>query len=215
MLDGDNAYFISWTSSVNRCAWNDATYMDDSFKAGKGGWHQNYDNSMIDEYERLINFWRWWTSFLYHGYNPFLGQRIGEAEKPGPFTVSGLNVQCLNAFVDDGRFTSSTSDVVVFSETAATNFVNVKACKAARRRKCHYKHGSDVNRRDFVDGRICETKGTAQGVGILSKLPLRNPRQDWDSGIWNSARVVDTIVVTDCGPIRIFGMYGLHQTLPD
>ena len=58
--------------------------------------------------------------FPYMSFPPYAGFRVGEAKNLGPLSITGLNVQSLSAFVSDRRVLSSTANVCVFSETAAT-----------------------------------------------------------------------------------------------
>ena len=166
---------------------------------------------------------------FYHSWNtPFLGdillplptyhgERIGEAANPGPdfFMISGTNTQSLNSFCDDGRLTSEHAHVLVYTETAATDFVQQKARKLAHGANKHAAFSKPVRQRSFQDGRQCVTKGEAKGTAIISALPTRPTFTQWSEDIWNSARVSDTFVLTQCGPVLVMAIYGLHQGLPD
>ena len=74
------------------------------------------------QYQHILCKWMWYN-----------GIRVGEAQNPGPglMQITGLNVQSLNAFIDDGRFHSGGATITVFSETCATGFVEQKASKQA------------------------------------------------------------------------------------
>ncbi|CAE7413448.1 unnamed protein product [Symbiodinium sp. CCMP2592] len=145
-------------------------------------------------------------------------QRVGEAANPGPktglMTVAGLNVQSLNAFLDDGRFLHA-ADVVFFSETAATVFVQQKATKQANMAGRHLVCSKAAARRCFSDGRQCETKGQAIGSAILSKMPMRSLRAQWTPESWQTGRVVDSFLVAPVGLIYVCAIYGFHQGHPD
>ena len=145
--------------------------------------------------------------------------RVGEAKNPGPHNpllrISALNVQSLNGFLDDGRFLQGDTDIAVFTETAATTFVQQKATKVAHSAGRHLVTSKPVQKRSFVDGRDCITKGRASGAVILSKLPTRPLYTKWTCDNWDSARVVDTFVLTPVGAVYICAVYGFHQGLPD
>ncbi|CAE7670465.1 unnamed protein product [Symbiodinium sp. CCMP2456] len=144
--------------------------------------------------------------------------RLGEAKNPGPqqsmMTISALNVQFLNGFLEEGRFIQDV-DVAVYSETAATSFVQQKATKVAHSSGRHLVRSKAVANRSFADGRLCVTKGQASGTAILSTLPTRPVRSAWTPECWNTGRVVDSFILTSVGMVYICAVYGLHQGLPD
>ena len=184
-------------------------YMDDSDQTGKGDHGYNsmmWNNSYMD-YSRQPD--------CILQFNPWLGWRVGEAGNPGPTTVAGLNTQSLNAFVDDGRLCNGGYDVTVFTETAATLFVQQKACKTAHAKSKHLVCSSPVPKRHFTDNRDCNTRGQARGAAILSALPVRPLAQPWSQNNWNTARVVDSLLVHQHGCFVVVAVYGYHQGLPD
>ena len=148
-------------------------------------------------------------------YNPWLGWRIGEASNPGPTTIAALNVQSLNAFVDDGRFCNDLYDVTIYTETAATMFVQQKATKVAYGKGRHLMCSKPAAKRTFTDNRDCNTKGQPRGAAILSALPARPMAQQWSAASWDTSRVVDSILVHQHGYIVLVAIYGFHQGLPD
>ena len=158
------------------------------------------------QYQHILCKWMWYN-----------GIRVGEAQNPGPglMQITGLNVQSLNAFIDDGRFHSGGATISVFSETCATEFVEQKASKQALAAGKHVAYGCKVPKRIFKDQRDCNTKGQARGVAILSQCPLRQCHQQWDQPIWQTSRVVDRFALTQTGPIRVVGIYGYHQGFED
>ena len=107
------------------------------------------------QYQHILCKWMWYN-----------GIRVGEAQNPGPglMQITGLNVQSLNAFIDDGRFHSGGATISVFSETCATGFVEQKASKQALAAGKHVAYGCQVLKRTFKDQRDCNTKGQARGV---------------------------------------------------
>ena len=148
-------------------------------------------------------------------FNPWLGWRIGEASNPGPTTIAALNVQSLNAFVDDGRFCNDLYDVTIYTETAATLFVQQKATKVAHGKGRHLMCSKPAAKRNFTDNRDCNTKGQPRGAAILSALPARPMAQQWSAASWDTSRVVDSILVHQHGYIVVVAVYGFHQGLPD
>ncbi|CAE7253684.1 unnamed protein product [Symbiodinium sp. CCMP2592] len=150
-------------------------------------------------------------------------QRSGAAEEPkkqkasnpGPMTIAALNTQSLNAFIDDGRMCGNPHDVVVFSETAATMFVQQKATKMAHSKGKHLACSKPVGKRGFIDNRDCNTKGQASGTAILSVVPLRPPFQHWAKDSWETSRVVDSLLVHQHGYILVVAIYGYHHGLQD
>ena len=189
----------------------------------------NYEDEIQLRLDGYSGFWEnSWNSFQYGYPRAFLEQhwteqRLGEAANPGPpaaldstmMSFTGLNVQSLNALIDDGRFLSGHSDVTIFTETAATAFVQQKATKLAQASGRHLCCSNMVSKRIFADGRDCVTKGQASGSAILSKAPLRSLRTPWSDANWASCRVVDTFLVTTCGLIYVAGIYGYHQGFPE
>ncbi|CAE7472939.1 Pol [Symbiodinium sp. CCMP2592] len=156
---------------------------------------------------RILCQWMW-----YHG------TRVGEAKNPGPpgqMRVTGLNVQSLNAFLDDKRILSGNTDLLVCSETCATKFVEQKATKLLHSAGRHVAFGQAVDKRSFVDGRICQTKGKAQGVAVCSVCPLRPCHQPWSMEAWQTSRVMDTYVLVQDQQVRVFAVYGYHQGYTD
>ena len=142
--------------------------------------------------------------------------RIGEATNPGPtMTIAAVNTQSLNAFVDDGRAFSGHAEVLVFTETAATDYVQQKTTKAARMKGRHVAFSSPVGKRTFKDHRDCVTKGESQGAAIISSLPLRKSLNEWPHEIWKTARIADSFLVTGHGLLLVIAIYGCHQGLPD
>ena len=145
-------------------------------------------------------------------------QRLGEAANPGPpsgfMTIAGLNVQSLNAFLDDGRFLRA-ADVAFFAETAATLFVQQKAIKQANQAGRHLLRSKAATRRCFSDGRQCNTKGQATGTAILSKIPLRPLCTQWTPETWDTGRVVDSFLLSPAGPVYMCAVYGYHQGYSD
>ncbi|CAE7295757.1 unnamed protein product [Symbiodinium sp. CCMP2592] len=166
---------------------------------------------------------------FYHSWNTFfqgdillplptyMGWRVGEAANPGPdfFTISGTNTQSLNSFCDDGRLVSEHAHVLVYTETAATVYVQQKATKLAHGARKHTSFSKPVKQRAFQDGRQCATKGEAKGAAIISALPTRPAFAPWSQEAWDSSRVSDTFVLTQRGPVLVIAIYGLHQGLPD
>ena len=147
-----------------------------------------------------------------------MATRVGEASNPGPpsmMTFSAVNTQSLNSFVDDGRATSTHADVLVFTETAATSYVQQKTLKAVRRAGRHAAFGKPVGKRIFCDHRDCVTKGESQGAAIVSSVPLRASFTKWPANIWESARVADTFIVADGRLILVIAIYGYHQGFQD
>ena len=129
--------------------------------------------------------------------------------------ITGLNAQSINAIADSGRLFSSTAEVVVYTETAATTFVQQKITKLTHQMRQHAVFSKDVGKRVFKDHRDCNTKGKSLGAAILSKFPTRATTSPWTKDSWNSCRVVDTFVVTETGPILIIALYGCHQGIAD
>ncbi|CAE6945510.1 unnamed protein product [Symbiodinium sp. CCMP2592] len=194
----------------------------------RSGW-QCFTEDFVDEGRQAGKRSQWcnsWNSFIFWEAQhcgdilspppPWnIGQRIGEAKNPGPrpFTISGINVQSLNAFCDDGRLISRHADVLIFSETAATTFVQQKAKKLAQMAGYHFTGSHPVPKRCFTDARNCVTKGQARGTAIASSLPVRRPFSEWPLDLWESSRVCDSYILTPSGPVLIIAVYGLHQGL--
>ncbi|CAE7560123.1 unnamed protein product, partial [Symbiodinium sp. CCMP2456] len=130
-------------------------------------------------------------------------------------TFSAINVQSLNAFVDDGRAIGDNADVLIYTETAATTFVQQKMTKAARKAGKHVCLSHPVDKRTFKDHRDCITKGQSQGAAIVSSAPLRSSSTEWPQDIWKTARVVDTMVVTEFVVVMVIAIYGYHRGFPD
>ncbi|CAE7853741.1 unnamed protein product, partial [Symbiodinium microadriaticum] len=186
-------------------------FVDDGMQAGKRSPSANYYNSFYHS---------WNTFYLGDILLPmpmFSGERVGEASNPGPdfFTVSGTNAQSLNAFCDDGRLTSPHAEVLVYTETAATEFVQIKAKKLAHAANQHAVFSKAVRKRSFQDGRDCNTKGEAKGSAIVSKCPVRPTFSAWSTEAWDTARINDCYLITDSGNVLVIAMYGLHQGLPN
>ncbi|CAE7571190.1 unnamed protein product [Symbiodinium sp. CCMP2592] len=129
--------------------------------------------------------------------------------------ITGLNAQSINAMADNGRLLSSTAEVVVYTETAATTFVQQKVTKLAHQARKHVTFGKDVGKRVFKDHRDCNTKGKSSGAAILSKFPLRATTTPWTEEAWKSCRVADSFIITETGPILVIALYGCHQNIPD
>ena len=188
------------------------SYVDDGSEARKSDFNcQFFTNSRransFSSFKHILCQWMW-----YHGI------RVGEAKNPGPpgqMKVRGLNVQLHNSFLDDKRILSGGADILVCSETCATKFVEQKATKMLHSAGRHVAFGRAVDRRTFVDGRLCQTKSKAQGVAICSVCPLRPCHQSWSQEAWQTCRVTDTYVLAQGQQIRVFAVYGYHQGYDD
>ncbi|CAE7817828.1 unnamed protein product [Symbiodinium sp. CCMP2592] len=148
----------------------------------------------------------------------YMATRVGEASNPGPSmttTFSAVNAQSLNAFVEDGRVTSNHADVLVFTETAATTYVQQKTLKAVRKAGRHAVFSKPAGKRVFTDHRECVTKGEAKGAAVVSTVPLRASFSKWPDNIWESARVADTFLVLGGSLVLVIALYGYHQGLQD
>ena len=174
----------------------------------------NYLNSCWDHNLCFLYYSPWYLhqSPIEQGsHSPFTGVRVGEAKKPGPFTLAALNVQALSAFVSDRRILDTSSDIRVFSETAATAHVIDQARKVLLPKGQSLVATEPCPKRSFADGRTSNLKGTAEGVMIVSTRPLRPVRREWSQYARESRRVVDTYVVNDDAMIYVAGIYGHHQ----
>ena len=188
------------------------SYVDDGSEARKSDFNcQFFTNSRransFSSFKHILCQWVW-----YHGI------RVGEAKNPGPpgqMKVRGLNVQLHNSFLDDKGILSGGADILVCSETCATKFVEQKATKMLHSAGRHVAFGRAVDRRTFVDGRLCQTKSKAQGVAICSVCPLRPCHQSWPQEAWQTCRVTDTYVLAQGQQIRVFAVYGYHQGYDD
>ena len=149
----------------------------------------------------------------------YRGCRVGEASNPGPpgteFIITGQNVCSTNAFLTDGRLQDFQDDVCAFTETAATTATMDRAAKRMMRQRRHMVATEPSGLRHFSDGRICPTKGTADGVMLSCRHPVRALTAPVSPEATESRRIVDAICYSDTGPIYIGGIYGWHQGHPD
>ena len=148
-------------------------------------------------------------------HDPYKGCRVGEAGNPGPFQVSCLNIQSLNAAVNDAKLTMPTCGLLALTETSATQVGIDKACKMAAAQRCHSFHSRPSKYRNYTRGLRSEARGEATGTWVASSQHVRHLDAPWPEDIWNLARARDSIVYTDMGPIYVACLYGLHQCLPD
>ena len=202
--------------------------MNDSKQAGDfwSTFVQNYIacyNSNVCIYNSI---WRKFVCifvYAFHSlrcYNWLLGQRIGEASHPGPdpaedFVVCAHNVASMNLILQEQRLRDLPEQLCIFAETAATAETQDRLVKAASALRRHTVMTPPSPPRHFSDGRICPSKGQADGVAIVSRCPLRGAMELLPRELQESRRVTQTVAHTECGPVLFIGIYGYHQGLPE
>ena len=148
-------------------------------------------------------------------FDPMKANRIGEAKHPGPFVVSCLNIQSLNAAVNESRLEPPVCGLLALSETSATQVGIDKAGKFATSHRCHAFHSKPSGYRNYARGIRSEARGEATGTWAISSNHIRPVQMPWPEDVWNLSRTCDSIVFTECGPVYVACVYGLHQCLPD
>ena len=101
--------------------------------------------------------------------SPMRATRIGEAKNPGPFEVSCLNIQSINAAVNESRLKMPTHGILALSETCATKVALDKANKYASARKCHAFHSGPSRYRNDASGVRSEARLKPLGRGWLPR----------------------------------------------
>ena len=206
----DNVFSRRWVDPRGHRCWlqNLAYGMNDGNQAGPRPWPGNsrnlgFFNAVGYECNDL------WV------HDPMNGCRIGEAKNPGPFQVSCLNIQSLNAAVNEARIAMPEYGILALSETSATQVGLDKAGKMASSKKCHSFHSKPSKYRNYARGLRSEARGEATGTWVASSQHARPLHDKWPDDIWDMARACDAVIYTPMGPIYVACLYGLHQCLPD
>ena len=142
-------------------------------------------------------------------FNFLHGTCVGQAQNPGPWTISTYNIVSANKHLDDF---SLHTNCMVWTETSATKATQERAVRKAKslHNFVQFSNPSPVSGRKARVG-----KPDAMGVMIFSDVPSRDLSGEWDEAIFRTARISDVFVNVANTRIRVIGIYGFHSGIPD
>ena len=213
----DNVLALQWFSPLliaHHACYASAIlpWMNDGKQAGQWPWWDNYLN--LYEYGIDVSC-SGYTPEYKIGFSPYVAERVGEAQNPGPFRVSALNIQSLHCALDESTLDWGSNDILALSETCATQFVLDKAAKAAAAHGRHVSSSRPVKRRHFKRGTVSEIRGENAGVWLSSTVHIRPIQTVWPDDIAELCRACDAVIYTPKGLFYMACLYGYHQGYTD
>ena len=148
-------------------------------------------------------------------WNPYNGQRIGEAANPGPgperaikFVVT--NPTCIAKKTED--YLNLQSDIISASETAATWSAQRRFGQAMHRQGYKTLWSPPTRAIQPTLSGAEHLRGKASGVALISKYPIRRLHQPQLSEFETSSRLLKTVCQIGSTAIHIYIVYGVARS---
>ena len=145
---------------------------------------------------------------LRQDYNFLHGCRVGEASNPGPWTLQLRNVVSAAKAIQTFSFTA---DCHVWTETSATAITQERIAKQIRTARGHVVSSFPAPKANPT----AVGKPEAMGSLIIARQPARDLGLQWESAIYRTARIADTILQLGHCQIRVIAVYGYHSGTAD
>ena len=153
-------------------------------------------------------------SMLSQGFPPFLGVRVGEALNPGPqhhWKLQLRNIVSADCHVHELH--KSTDDCIVWSETAATDKMQIWIKKAAAKHGAFCSFSAPADARKLKD-KITNGRGASTGTlcytASVKQVSLHGL---WTTDVWHSSRISDSLLHFNRTQVRIISVYGYHSQI--